>query len=286
MEVQSKINRIKDLFLEDELVEAYELLQQFLEEYSDQSQILEMLESVPEIQALWEDVADTTECLNMLADMGSWTLNNESDGISTYISGNGNEFLVRSEADIDTGLFPILVLLAEPDMLTKWLPMLSDVKVIGEPTKFRRIINYKFNLPWPVSDREATVLGRGMPLIKSRALVLMLKTLDRSYLGIDIPAASEGSVKVDIFLSCIYIQYTQENKCALSLIIRSDPKISLIPQWLINYGTKQVAHIFVQNLREYANKYAGSEFEERVKERPDFYADIRIKLQDYQRTFL
>ena len=286
MDVQSKINLIRNLFLDEELVQAYELLEEFLNEYSAQSQILHMLDSVPEIQALREDVADTTQCLDMLADMGSWTLNNESDGICTYISGNGREFLVRSEADIETGLFPILVLLAEPDMLPKWLPMLSDVKILGEPTKYRRILNYKFNLPWPVSDREASVLGRGMPLIDSRGLVIMLKTVERNYLGTDIPGASEGSVKVDISLSCIYIQYPQENKCSISLIIRSDPKLSLIPQWLINYGTKQVAHIFVKNLREYATKFAGSEFEDRVKARPEFYNDIRKKLEDYQRNYL
>jgi hypothetical protein len=286
MDVQSKINLIKDLFRDEELVQAYELLEEFLNEYSGQSQILNIIDSVPEIQALRQDVADTTQCLNMLADMSSWTLNNESDGISTYISGNGREFLVRSEAEIETGLFPILVLLAEPDMLPKWLPMLSDVKILGEPTKYRRILNYKFNLPWPVSDREASVLGRGMPLIDSRGLVIMLKTVESNYLGTDIPAASEGSVKVDISLSCIYIQYSQENKCSISLIIRSDPKLPLIPQWLINYGTKQVTHIFLKNLREYATKFAGSEFEDRVKARPEFYNDIRKKLEDYQMNYL
>jgi hypothetical protein len=286
MDVQSKINLIKDLFRDEELVQAYELLEEFLNEYSGQSQILNIIDSVPEIQALRQDVADTTQCLNMLADMSSWTLNNESDGISTYISGNGREFLVRSEAEIETGLFPILVLLAEPDMLPKWLPMLSDVKILGEPTKYRRILNYKFNLPWPVSDREASVLGRGMPLIDSRGLVIMLKTVESNYLGTDIPAASEGSVKVDISLSCIYIQYSQENKCSISLIIRSDPKLPLIPQWLINYGTKQVTHIFLKNLREYATKFAGSEFEDRVKARPEFYNDIHKKLEDYQMNYL
>lgn len=284
--VQSKVDRIISLFKQEDLVEANELLSELDQEIQSRPNILSRINSIPEIRALREDVADTTYCLNMLEDMSGWELNNDSDGIRTYISGSGNEFLVRSEAEIETGIFPILVLLAEPDMLTKWLPMLSDVKIVGEPTKYRRILNYKFNLPWPVSDREASILGRGVPLVDSKGLVIIMKTLEESYLGIDIPATSPDSIKITVHLSCIYIQYSEENKCSITLIIRSDPKIPLIPQWLINYGSKHVAHIFIQSLRENACNFSGSDFEERVKARPEFYDDIRKKLEDYRKNYL
>ena len=74
----------------------------------------------------------------------------------------------------------------------------------------------------------------------------------------------------------------EPERTQISMVIHSNPHLALIPQSLINFGTKQGIYLFMNMLRENAMNFKGSEFERRVNEKSDYYKKIN---EFYKRLF-
>ena len=69
----------------------------------------------------------------------------------------------------------------------------------------------------------------------------------------------------------------------LRSVFRADPQMNSIPQWLINFGSKQFGTFMMQRMLRYSRNIKGTVYEERVKEGPnkETYEWIRSFLRDY-----
>mmetsp|Transcript_22890 Transcript_22890/g.3768 ORF Transcript_22890/g.3768 Transcript_22890/m.3768 type:complete len:84 (-) Transcript_22890:136-387(-) len=74
-----------------------------------------------------------------------------------------------------------------------------------------------------------------------------------SYLGVPIPPPEEDDIRIDVDLCCFNIRVIGPEETHVSLLICSDPKISWIPETLINWGTKQFIVTFMDMIRKRAD---------------------------------
>ena len=219
----------------------------------------------------------------MLADLDSWELIKDEDDIATFSKGSSNEFIVRAEMIVESSIFPILSLFSEIDLISSWVQVIERSNLLSQPTSFTRVVWHKMNIPWPCSDRDLAVSAMGIPIPENRSVLISLKSIKTpTYLNTPIPPPEGNDVRIDISLGCINLMILEPERTQISLVIHSNPNLALIPQSLINFGTKQGIFFFMNMLREKAKNFKGSEFERRVNEKSDYYKKIN---EFYKRLF-
>lgn len=116
-QVLETIERIKELIFSDEIVTAYEMLEELMaQEGIDRDFVME----VPEIALLYQDMEMAGSCMELLTDLESWTPVHQDNAIATFCKGTGNEFFVRAELQMHQPLFPLFALFSEVDLFTEW----------------------------------------------------------------------------------------------------------------------------------------------------------------------
>jgi hypothetical protein len=271
-----KIQHIVDQIYADNIQEAY-------------IDILAIEETLPECSEIYEfsrvkrDADDLQLALEMLGDLESWEQVDDSNGIQTYSKGSGDEFFVRGEMTMEAPVFPILALFSEIDLIPTWyalhrVPRVSAVELITQPTKFRRMLRYVLDIPWPCSNRDMVISALGVPLEESCSALVVLKSVEDHYFGTEVPQVLEDQVRVDLHIGCINIRSLSPSKSHLTFIVRSDPHLSLIPSWLMNFGIKHFIYYFMERIRDKTAQYEGSEYERRVKANPDYYSEIQDRI--------
>jgi hypothetical protein len=269
--MEEKLLEIKELFKNERLSNAFELISQLQGEY-DKSQN-------PEVDIIKADLELANECLSLLADLESWTLVKQTEEIATFTKGSSSEFIIRAEMIADSPMLPILALFSEVHLLKEWVPILKDATCLSQPTKFRRIIQYKYNLPWPANDMDMVVTAVGIPIMDNNSALIVLRSLDSfsEFLGVDIPKP-EGP-RLTLTIGCLNLTYLGPEKTQVSLIAKSNPHMPIIPIQLINYATKHGVYYFMEAVRNKANAFRGSVFEQLVEANPSYYQEIRDRIQ-------
>jgi hypothetical protein len=118
---------------------------------------------------------------------------------------------------------------------------------------------------------------------QNRSILLLIQDLAQltSYLGCPLPPPDPHTVRITMHHCCINLMQTSETQTQLSFIVRSDPKIALLPDSVRNWGAKQAIFSFMQAMKEQCRKFEGSEYERRMQKRPEFYNELRNRAARY-----
>ena len=246
-----------------------------------------------EVRVAKRNLRDAQTCLDMLSDYESWTPVREENGIATFCKGDGEEYFVRAEMMVGQGLFPVTALFSEVDLFSHMyplarLPELRQAGVIFAPSKFRQIIKYRLSLPWPIEERQMLLECVGIPIVHAKSILIVFRTPpEASYLGFTIPHIGSEEHRIDVPLGCINILYIDPNTSLVTIIDRANAYIvmspqPLVPQNVINFGTKHIVYYMMKRIRECSESYEGSEYEQRVQDNPQYYAEIQRRISEYQ----
>lgn len=277
--MEAKVEEIKQLFREDRLIIAHEKLTQLGRIYIENTLSEEQKQSLlqmPEIEAIKEDLRLANILLEHLADLDSWEMVCQEGDIATFSNTTTTELVIRGEMLLHQPMTPLLSLFCEVDLLKDWVPILKDAKCLGQPSAFRRIIHYFFDLPWPVTDRDMVISAVGVPIPENNSVLMVLRGLDEfansSFLGVPIPEAA--GVRITCKIACLNVCILGPNEIQISIIAKVDPHMHLIPQQLINYATKHGVYYFLQAVKERCENYAGSVHEDCVNANPGYYQEV------------
>lgn len=277
--IESHLNKIKSLFMEDLIEEAYEELNNLEQEYIQDPSMLDLINSHEEIKILKDDMKDIQTCLKFIDDTTDWQLVSDNKGIRTSIRrGNGGQFIGRAEMQMDAHVFPFLSLFSETDLYSTWIKMIQNCQEIGNPTLFRRMIRYEVNLPWPIHHREVVLRGLGFPVRSRKSALVVLKSIESdSFLGIKIPS-NPNMVRFKVHNACIEMKYLSPNSTQITIIMWADAFMSFIPRWLLNWVAKKIVVYFMDSVRKEVSKFEGSEYEKRVQIKGEYYGKIYERL--------
>ena len=209
--------------------------------------------------------------------MDEWELIKQSEDIATFTKTNTTQFMVRAEMLLNHPVFPVLALFSECQLLHEWVPILQDAKVLGTPSKFRRVIQYFMKLPWPVDNRDMVVSAVGIPIPQNKCVLIVLKSIERpSYMDIEVPPPEH--VRVELNVACLNVTYVSANETQISMIAGCDPKLALVPDVVINYATKHGVFYFMEAIKKMCDQYTGSQHEQLVNANPGYYQEIRDRI--------
>ena len=277
---EQRVADIKGLFREDLISEAKDAIESLEAELSP-SQRASFL-STPEVALLKGDIALAMQSLELLSDLDSWELVNDTEEIATFYRGSGTEFFVRAEMIMNQPMFPALALFSEIDLLSSWITVLKRVEVVSDVTNYRKVLRYALDIPWPASDRYILVSAVGIAIRQNKSAMIVFKDVEGdSYLGAPMPPPEPGTVRANVEIGCINIMMLSPEQTQVSFIVKCDPQVALIPHSLLNFAEKKVVFFLLQMIRQKCKEYPGSEYERRVSVRTDYYELLRSRLEKY-----
>jgi len=181
-------------------------------------------DQVPQVH--WEEVRDT-------------------DGIKVFIGRIADEpiAMVKTEVIIDAGLGRIKEALDDVAGRVKWVPYLSESRILQELTPTEKLHYDRFAAPWPAADRD--IVYRGTTVRESdREVVYAMKSESASSLP-----EQKGVIRAQLLESSYSLTALNESQTRVELIFHADPR-GWLPLWIVNIIHRAFPFRVLENLRE------------------------------------
>ena len=135
-------------------------------------------------------------------------------------------------------------------------------------------MRYSFWFPWPLSNRECYLEFSAYPVPEEQSLLIIMRSPKDSYLDFQLPEVTPDTERMSVSLGCLLVQYISPSLTKVTILVQANATVirqSLLPDWLLNFGKKQMMYFLMDALRISVMSFTGSEYENRVQTRPEFY---------------
>ena len=216
-----------------------------------------------------------------------WVLQKETHKVRTLYQNNPSRSHVHSirlDGDVEAPVFILLALLHEVDMFSKWLPSysflgLNFARLISHPSPTELLVHLNIHVPWPFTNRYCFFHCDGIDCMDDP---------DRPQIGVILNNLSseaengvkDDSVKTDFYApSGVLLTPLGDGRTKVQVVVNLDPKIALVPDWLIDLAVRNLAFLIILQFRkaveivkqdpEYLKRMAdpGNEFYAHIKRR-------------------
>lgn len=139
-------------------------------------------------------------------------------------------------------------------------------------------MKYDFWFPWPLSNRECLLEFSAFPVPEDQSMLIIMRTPNDSYLNTLLPASQNGSIRMSIPIGCILVKYISPYLTKISILVQANASTiptNLLPEWLLNFGKKQIMYFLMDSLRKTVLEFKGSEYESKLLSNPEFYGFLK-----------
>jgi hypothetical protein len=130
-----------------------------------------------------------------------------------------------------------------------------------------------------ISTRDTIVLGNGYHLPDRNAFLISTKTIiDESCRYCDIPKPDKGVVRM-YTESIFYVQLVKSDAISFKMIGRDDLKLKYMPNAVLNYISQgHLPFELMKTIHRTIRNFEGTMWEEKIKERGEYYTEIESKV--------
>jgi len=188
---------------------------------------------------------------------------------------------LKFEKLIEANMIDLISLIYEVNYYARWFPMVKSAKTLSQPEKSKKLCHFVHDLPL-ISDRDFVVYAFGVNRVQeNRTILACSKSIydDYDIFKDDYIKPGERKVRGNIYMFAFEIHLISHNKILVKCVSEIDPKIELIPQSFIDFGTKAMAKDLFQIITKICKNYQGSEFENKTPNETDkaFYNHLRAE---------
>ncbi|GAQ79706.1 hypothetical protein KFL_000360220 [Klebsormidium nitens] len=122
---------------------------------------------------------------------------------------------------------------------------ISESKWLEQPKPGQVIASVRFKVPWPFTAREIVLEAYAVDYLIQDVLIVLMKTLPPgpsplSEDGPPIPPEDKGITRMEVVGGYIF-QQIAPSQCYFRTIADIDLKLALVPAWVINFISRQLA---------------------------------------------
>lgn len=188
-----------------------------------------------------------------------------------------NTITICGRTRINSNLLKIFAVLSEVDLMPKYISQFEEMSKLNEISPFRWLIQCKIKMPLTFSNRDLIVCGTGLINKEARSILLMFKSVN-SVLGEPVPEETSSHKRIELVYGFYHIQYEADDCYTVTNCLNVDPKIPMVPWFILNKCIKESTYYIIDGLRSQINNPKANEvYKERIKEKEEFYK----KLQKY-----
>jgi len=236
-----------------------------------------------------EEILDLQKQLSKEFKSEGWVEISNIQGIHSMYRDNGHGMhSIRIEGIVDSPIFDVCSVIMEVDLYSTWIPRLLESKILDQDNRFKKWIYCKSSCPWPVADRDICLYGYGVDMLEEEDLVVVVsKSLsnddieNNNTVKQNLPTPKSGTVRVDTRISGFTIRPISKDKTFVQVVSLTDPQMTFIPYWLLNFVTNQFCHYLFVMLRKQSLAVSKSnEYQSRITSNP-IYKEIKEKSEFY-----
>ena len=177
---------------------------------------------------------------------GGWKLKKEVDGIEVFtrnVAGSNLKELKIEMSFPEVDFSTLMAVLTDTESYPEWLYKCDYAKTIEHPQSAETVDYYKFNFPWPLSDRDLYVRSVITQDVSKKELLITTTALP------DYATDTDGKVRVKKHINTWHFFLSAGEPIRLVYKAKADPG-GHIPDWMVNMVIDRGPTISMQNLRE------------------------------------
>jgi hypothetical protein len=175
-----------------------------------------------------------------------------------------NLLYLRIAKEMDVNITDLISLIYETSFYPLWFPFVKYSEMLFQPSKSKKLV-YLLNSFPIVSDRDFIVYGFGLNNLKeNNCIYLLVRSINESmniFESFYQKKENKKYIRADINIFGFEIKIINDNKIVLNGIINSDPKVSYVPDFLINQAVKQFAKLLFSKMVSISKNFKGSKYE-------------------------
>ncbi len=160
---------------------------------------------------------------------------------------------VFTKFKVDTSLFYPMAMLNEIDNFKEWVPTVVKSDILKEISEDRKVVYMERELPPPFAHRELFIHVSRTFLKEKKGVLYMMRSLTdetAGELGMMLPPENEEEkVRAQMVKGFMYIEAIDKNSCMFHQYLNMNPKMKLMPDWLLNFSVKNVLYILINKLQ-------------------------------------
>ena len=197
----------------------------------------------------------------------------------------GKTVTLRFEKEFEVNIINLVSIIYEVNYYNKWYPFCHVSETVNQPGKAKKCVYMVVEIPI-IKDRDFLVYGFGINRLRENGTILILcrgieansGIFEREYKQ----KKNEKYVRGDIIIFGFEIKVITTEKVVVRGLCNVNPKISFIPQSIINYVSEKFAEDMFQKFIKIAQNYEGSEYQNKNPSKIDqeFYNFIQNEMND------
>jgi len=165
--------------------------------------------------------------------------------------------------------------------MSSFIDSFESLEVIKQFSNFRFLTRERLKMPMFVQSRELITLGFGIANPEQKSVLLPFRSLtEPSYMGVECPKENPNYTRIVMNFGFYLLTLIDENTSEFVLSFNVDPKIQLVPWFVINSFVKEVSYYIVLAFRTRMETMDKSIYDKRMLEKKVFYDKIKKDVID------
>lgn len=146
-------------------------------------------------------------------------------------------------------------------------------------------MKYNFWFPWPLTNRECFLDFSAYPVPEEQSIMILMRSPVEKYMGLDIPQTVPNIDRMIVPMGCLLIKSILPSLTEVTIMVQANSNVdyspSFLPEWLLEFGKKQMMYFLMDALRITVHNFSGSEYENRINQKAEFYNFLKQFICNY-----
>jgi hypothetical protein len=175
----------------------------------------------------------------------------------------------------------IFAILAEVDVMNKFVQRFDSIEKLEELTLFRWIIRIRIKMPITIDNREVVCIGFGFVDPVDKTIFLPFRSINKDhYSHLSTPAEDQSFKRIEINYGFFHLKILGKDTVEVINCYNVDPKVPVIPWMILNTFLKEISYYIMVDLKKQILDADFGLYEERIKKNQHFYDALFNKVYE------
>ena len=235
------------------------------------------------IRTIYNDKDLLDRCQAALKHIQNTAPDRSSHKIDSWFSHESdvNTITIGAKTIIKCSLLKIIAILAEVDLMSKFVSRFDSITKLQEYSMFRWLVQIRLKMPVTITNREMIAMGFGCINPEDSTIFMPFCSVNQQHYDfLQVPSENKDFLRIEIIFGFFHIKYIDEETVEVINCYNVDPKVPVIPWFLLNTFLREISYYIMSDLKKQIEDVDFAIYEERISRNRKFYDNIIETLKE------